>query len=318
MISIQEIRQARERIQSYIVQTPVLRMHTLDHYLNCEVYIKAENMQVTGAFKLRGALNRAFSLSREELERGLVCASSGNHGRGIAYAAKLLGTKATVVMPNTAPAVKVQAIRALGAEVVQCEASERFQVAERICEAQGATLIPPYNDEFVMAGQGTAGLELGEQLPEVNTVILPVSGGGLIGGVSAALKETLPAVRVYGAEPAALPRYSQSLAAGEPTQVPYQQTLADALVSQQPGSKCFPVVRTYVDRVVPVSDEFMLKGMKLLLTEGKILAEPSSCIGIGAVLQGLLPVDRAEKVCFVISGGSVGISQLAMLEEVVL
>lgn len=316
MLTMERIQEARTRIQDYIVETPLLRMYALDKYLHCQVYVKAENMQITGAFKLRGALNRALSLSQEERDRGLVCASSGNHGRGIAYAARLLGTAAVVVMPRTAPQVKVDAIRELGAEVVQCEASDRFDVAERICKERGATLIPPYNDEFVMAGQGTAGLEIGAQCPELDSVVVPVSGGGLIGGVSTALKAVLPSVKVYGAEPAALPRYSRSLAAGKAVQVPYCQTLADALVSQMPGSKCFPVVQAHVDGVVPVSDEFMLKGMKLLLTQGKLLAEPSSCIGMGAVLQGQLSVRPEEKVCFLISGGSVGISQLAVLEDV--
>lgn len=318
MLSIAEIQEASERIRPYIVQTPLLRMYGLDEFLNCKVYIKAENMQITGAFKLRGALNRALSLSEEERRGGLVCASSGNHGRGIAYAAKLLKTRAAVVMPNTAPEIKVKAIRALGAEVVQCEAGSRFDVAERICKERGATLIPPYNDELIMAGQGTVGLEIAEQCPQVDTVIVPVSGGGLISGAAAALKETLPSVKVYGAEPEVLPRYTKSLMAGEPVQVPYRQTLADALVSQLPGSKCFPVVQKYVDQVAPVSEDALLKGMKLLLTEGKLLAEPSSCIGLGAVLQGRLSVGEEEKVCFLISGGSVGISQLDMLKGITL
>ncbi|MBQ1351716.1 MAG: threonine/serine dehydratase [Oscillospiraceae bacterium] len=314
MFSITEIEEAYARIKPYIIETPLFRMPTLDPYLGCEVYLKAENMQITGAFKLRGALNRALSLSSEARSNGLVCASSGNHGRGIAYAAKMLGAKATVVMPYTAPEVKVLAIKALGAKVVQCETSCRFDVAEQICNQQGATLIPPYDDEFVMAGQGTAGLEIAKQCPEIDAVIVPVSGGGLISGVSIALKETSSTMKVYGAEPAALPRYTMSLQAGKPTQVPYRQTLADALVSQKPGNKCFPCVQKYVDQVVPVSDTFLLKGMKLLLMEGKILAEPSGCIGIAAVLQGQLSFQKKEKVCFLISGGSVGIQQLAALE----
>lgn len=316
MLEVGSIREARARISPYIVETPLLRLKPLDAYLGCRVYVKAENMQITGAFKLRGALNRALCLRPEELENGLVCASSGNHGRAIAYAARMLGTKATVVIPYTAPEVKVRAIRRLGAEVVQCAASDRFDVAEQVCREQKATLIPPYNDLYVMAGQGTAGLEILEQAPEIDKVVVPVSGGGLISGVAAAIKETNAAVQVWGAEPAALPRYSESLAAGEAVQVPFQQSLADALVSQKPGPLCFPVVQKCVDRVVPVTDASLLRGMKLLLTEGKLLAEPSSCIGIGAVLQGALPVQPEENVCFLLSGGNVGIDQLAMLEDV--
>lgn len=315
-MDLQSIKAARERIAPYIVQTPLIRLPNLDAWLGCQVYVKCECMQITGAFKLRGAMNKALSLSGEELARGIVAASSGNHGRGIAYAAKALGTKATIVMPYTAPKVKVEAIKALGAEVVQCETSERFDVAERVRAETGATMVPPYNDEAVMTGQGTAGLEIMEQLPEVDAVVVPVSGGGLIGGVSTAIKAMDSRVKVYGAEPANLPRYSLSLAAGSIQKVEQKPTIADALVSQAPGDKCFPYVKANVDGVSPVSDEYVLKGMKLLLCEGKILAEPSSGIGMGAVLEGKLKFKPTDKVCFLISGGSVGLEQLAALRDV--
>ena len=316
MIGIQDILEARKRIRPYIVTTPLIRAANLDEWLGCEVYLKAENMQRTGAFKLRGALNRTLSLPKEKLEHGVVCASSGNHGRGVAYTAKMLGIPATVVIPNTAPAIKVEAIRNLGAETVLCETAERFNIAGKIAEEKGAAMIPPYNDEYVMAGQGTCGLEIAEQCPDLDAVIVPVSGGGLIGGISTAIKSILSETKVYGAEPAVLPRYSKSLAAGERVQVETVPTIADALVSNMPGEQCFPVVRKYVDEVFDVREEDILRGMKLLLTEGKILAEPSSCIGIAAVLAGQVPVKKEDKVCFVISGGSVGISQLAQLENV--
>ena len=315
-MDIQTIKAARERIAPYTVQTPLIRMANLDAFLGCQVYVKAECMQITGAFKLRGAMNRALSLSGEELARGLVCASSGNHGKGIAYAAKALGTKATIVMPYTSPKVKVEAIKALGAEVVQCETSERFDVAERVCAEKGATMVPPYNDEAVMTGQGTAGLEIMEQLPDVNAVVVPVSGGGLIGGVSTAIKSVNCEVKVYGAEPAVLPRYSLSLEAGVPQKVEQKATIADALVSQMPGDKCFPYVKENVDAVYTVGEEYILKAMKMLLCEGKLLAEPSSCIGMAAVLEGKLKFDAEDKVCFLVSGGSVGLEQLSVLQDV--
>lgn len=315
-MDIQTIKAARERIAPYTVQTPLIRMANLDAFLGCQVYVKAECMQITGAFKLRGAMNRALSLSGEELARGLVCASSGNHGKGIAYAAKALGTKATIVMPYTSPKVKVEAIKALGAEVVQCETSERFDVAERVCAEKGATMVPPYNDEAVMTGQGTAGLEIMEQLPDVNAVVVPVSGGGLIGGVSTAIKSVNCEVKVYGAEPAVLPRYSLSLEAGVPQKVEQKATIADALVSQMPGDKCFPYVKENVDAVHTVAEEYILKAMKMLLCEGKLLAEPSSCIGMAAVLEGKLKFDAEDKVCFLVSGGSVGLEQLSVLQDV--
>jgi threonine dehydratase len=316
--SVSDIRAARDRIAPYVVRTPLLRMNALDSFLGCEAYVKAECMQITGAFKIRGAMNKALTLTPDQLERGIVAASSGNHGRGISYAAKLLGARATIVMPRTSPQVKIDAIRSLGAEVILCETPERFRIAEQVRAERGATMVPPFNDEDVMAGQGTVGVEIMEQAPEIDTVIVPVSGGGLIGGVSTAIKALAPGVRVYGAEPAALPRYTKSLAAGKPVTVPYQATIADALAAQTPGDKCFPCVASNVDGFAAVDDAYILKGMKLLLTEGKILAEPSSCIGLGALLQGLIPVKQGDKVCLVLSGGSVGLGQLRILEGVTL
>ena len=317
-LTLKEIQNARSRIAPYIVQTPLLRLSNLDSFLGCEVYAKAECMQITGSFKLRGAMNKMLSLSKEELAHGIVAASSGNHGKAIAYAAKLLGAKATIVMPETAPKIKADAIRSLGAEVVQCDVSERFEVAAELCRERGATMVPPFNDETVMAGQGTAGLEIMEQCPELNAVVVPVSGGGLIGGVSTAIKAVSPSTRIYGAEPAALPRYSASLKADSPIKVEPKESIADALVAQIPGDICFPYVAAHTDGFADVGDDSLLKGWKLLLTEGKLLCEPSSAIGIGAILQGLIPVKKDDKVCFLVSGGSVALEQLDILKEVTL
>ena len=315
-VTLETIREARERIAPYIVKTPLLRLKNLDPFLGCTVYAKAECMQVTGSFKLRGALSKLLSLPREQLARGVVAASSGNHGRAVAYGAKFLGTTAVIVMPRTAPAIKVENIRALGAEVVLCDAAERFKVAAEICAERGAVSVPPFNDEAVLAGQGTAGLEIAEQAPELDMVIAPVSGGGLLGGVSTAVKLFAPHMKVYGAEPAALPRYSASLAAGHPVTVERNASVADALVADTPGDVCFPYVQRYTDGVAAVDDTHLLRGMKLLLTEGKVLAEPASCIGLGAVLQGLIPAAQETKVCFLLSGGSVGLDQLDMLKDI--
>ena len=304
MFSFEEIRKAEERIRPYIVKTPLVRLVNLDPYLHCEVYAKLENLQLTGAFKLRGALNKILSLSEEQLKKGVVCASSGNHGKALAYSAKKLGIPATVVIPTTAAPIKVEAIKALGAEVVQCDVTERFRVAEEVCAEKGAVLVPPYNDELVMAGQGTAGLEIAEQQPDLDAVIVPVSGGGLIGGVSEAIKTAAPGMKVYGAEPAVLPRYSASLAAGERVQVPAVKTVADALVSNMPGEKCFPVVREERGPGLRRGGGIRAEGNEAAPHRGKIFAEPSSCIGIGAVLQGLVPVEEGQKICFLISGGS--------------
>ncbi len=315
-LTINEIQQARERISPHVIKTPLLRMQNLDKYLGCEVYVKAECMQTAGSFKYRGAMNKILSLTGEDLRRGIVAASSGNHGKAIAYACKMLGVMATIVLPYTAAQVKVDMIRSWGAEIVQCDVTERFELAEKICRDRNATLVPPFNDETVMAGQGTAGLEIMEQCPELDAVIVPVSGGGLIGGVATAIKAVSAQTKVYGAEPAVLPRYTASLKAGKPTSVEAKKTIADALVSSIPGNVCFPYVAAHVDAFAGVEEEFILKGMKLLLLEGKLLCEPSSAIGIGAVLQGLLHIQRTDKICFFVSGGSVSLEQIMKLETV--
>ena len=319
MFGKQDIMEARERLAPYIYQTPVLHLQNLDDILGCRVYIKPECMQRTNSFKIRGALNKMLSMPKEELENGVVAASSGNHGKGVAFAAKLLGVKATIVIPDNAPRVKVDGIRKLGAEVVQCKLSERHIIAGQLSERYGYTIIHPYDDYQIIAGQGTLGLEIAEQLPDVNYVVVPIGGGGLIGGVSVAVKSQIPKAQVIGAEPYVLRRYAMSVEAGERVNLEEQKSVADALLTQKPGERNYPIVTGNVAGFVGVKDESMLKAMKLLLMEGKILAEPSSCIGIGAALQGELQkwnVKKSDKVCFVVSGGNVGLDQIKKLEEV--
>ena len=314
-ISLDDIREARERIAPYVIRTPLIRLKQLDSTLGCQVYVKAECMQETGAFKFRGAMNTMLSLNKEELKAGVVAASSGNHGRAIAYAAKMLGSKATIVVPRTASPVKVEAIRQLGAEIILCDAPERHKVAAQVAEERKSILVHPFNDPRVMAGQGTMGLEIMEQCPDLTTVVSPLSGGGLLSGVVTAVKGVAQNVKVYGAEPAVLPRYSKSIEANDRVTVPACATLADALITQTPGDKTFPIIRDKVDKVVDVAEEFIPKAMKLLLMEGKVLAEPSSCIGIAAVMQNLISVKPEDKVCFILSGGNIGFEQVRKLME---
>ena len=315
-LTLEMIRATRERIAPYVVKTPLFRLPALDEYFGCRVFAKAECMQTTGAFKLRGAMNKVLQLPPGELSRGVVAASSGNHGRGLAYAAKALGIPATIVIPDTAPQLKVDNILALGARVVRCGLAERFEVAARLAEESCAVTVPPYNDEDVMAGQGTIGLEVLEQEPAIEKIVVPVSGGGLIGGIATAVKGLRPDVAVFGAEPAAAPRYTVSLREGRPTRVTVEKSVADALVANMPGSICFPYVSANVDGMAAVTDEAILKAHKKLLFEGKLLAEFSSAIGLGAVLEGKIPVRPDENVCFVISGGSISPEQLDLLKNV--
>ena len=314
--TVELIREARERIRCSIEETPLVRVRGLDAAMGCEVYLKLENMQVTYSFKYRGAMNSVLALNEEERCRGIITASSGNHGRAIAYAAKQLGTTAVVVMPKTSPQAKIDAIRHLGAEVILCETSERFRIAAAESEKRGMTYVPPYNYYNVMAGQGTLGLEVMEQRPDLTHIVVPLSGGGLLSGVAAAVKAVSPQTKVIGAEPAEIPRYTKSLAAGEPVAVAQKPTVADALVSTSPGPLCFPVIQKNVDGVAAVDEEMILKGQKLLLMEGKLLAEPAACIGIGAVLQGTLKFTPADRVCFLITGGKVGFEQIERLRDV--
>ena len=313
---IDDVYAAQLRIKPYAIQTPLLRAENLDRFLGCRVFVKAECMQVTGSFKLRGAMNKLLSTPREELERGIIAVSSGNHGRAVAYAAKLFGLRATVIIPDTAARVKADAIRSLGAEMIQCKAEERYDLADKLCCERGGTLFPPFDDHSIMAGQGTAGLEIIEQYPDLDTVIVPVSGGGLLGGVSCAIKELSPKTRVCGVCPEVLPHFVLSMERGEPVAVPQRTSLADALASRQPGKKTFPVVHKYCDGVFGVSEEMILRGVKLILSEGKILAEPSSCLGAAAILAGSIQVRETDNVCLLLSGGNVGWEQLALIKDV--
>ena len=316
MLTIEMIRQAKDRIVPYIYETPLLGIPILDDQLGCQVYVKCENMQKTNAFKLRGAINRLLTLSKEELDKGVVTASSGNHGKAIAYAAKILGVKACVVVPNTIPKIKVDGIISYGAEVIYTAPSEREAVAKSISDERGYTYIASFDDYEIMAGQGTAGLEIMEQLPDVDTMVVPIGGGGLIGGISTSIKEINPNVKVIGVEPTNACRYTKSIQAGKRVTLPSDTaTVADGTATLSPGERNFPIIQRNVDDIVTVDEEYILKGTKLLLNSGKILAEITSGLVIGAVLQDKLKFHPEEKVVFLISGGNIGMEQLIMLYQ---
>lgn len=313
--NITNIEKARDRIEDKIIKTPLIRLENLDEFLGFKVYLKLENLQKTGSFKYRGAMNKILSLNHDELKRGIICASSGNHGKAIAFAARELGIPAIVVMPNTAPDNKIKAIKNLDAEVVLCDAGDRFTIAEELQEKHSMTMAPPFDDYDIMAGQGTCALEIIEAEPNMDFIIVPVSGGGLVGGIGTAIKSKSPDIKVIGAEPKNAAAYTVSFKEGKVSKAEALGTIADALVSVSPGTKNFPIVKNNVDKIVDVSEDYILKGMKLLLTEGKILAEPSSGIGIGGVLENKIEIPKDKKVCFVITGGSVSLEQLKILQD---
>ena len=316
MLTLEEIKKAQARLEPYVYKTPLIRLKNLDQYLHCRVYVKAECMQLTNSFKIRGALNKALQLTPEQLKNGIVTASSGNHGKGVAYAGKMLGVPVTVVIPEHAPKIKLEAVKELGAKVITCEKSQRFVIATKIAEEQQACYIPPFDDYDVMAGQGTAALEILEQLPETTALVSPLGGGGLISGLAVGAKGINHCIKVYGCEPQEFNRYTVSLAAGKPTLIPAGHSIADGIMTMKPGEKNFPIVKQMVDRVCQVKEEFIYKGMKLLLAYGKVLAEPTSSIGMGAVLQGLLEFKQEDNVVFFLSGGNVDLSLIQEIDKI--
>lgn len=306
-VALSDIQQAGERIKPYVKRTPLLRAEKLGELLGCDAYIKPECLQLTGSFKIRGATNKILSMTDEERAKGIIASSSGNHAQGVAFAARMLGIKATIVLPTNAPQVKVDGTRALGAEVVQYGygSIERYKKLYEIVDEKGYTVVHSYNDPMLIAGQGTVGYEIMQDLAEVDTVIVPLGGGGLMAGVAVAIKEINPKIRVIGAEPAAIPRYYASRQAGEPVEVEMKDTVADGLMICVTGSNTYPIIEKYVDEVVTVEDEYIVKALGEIVFRSKVLVEASAAVGVGAVLGGKVKVRPDEKVAFVLSGGNI-------------
>ncbi len=311
--TLADIHQARERLKPHIKRTPILRAEKIEKAVGCQLYLKPETLQVTGAFKIRGALNKALSLPQEAIANGLIATSSGNHAQGIAYAARMLGVKATIVVPVTTPRIKIENTQSLGAEVIlfDGDTAARWKRVCEIAEENHYTAVHGFEDPLVMAGQGTLGCEILEDLAGVDTVIVPLGGGGLISGVATAIKETNPSVRVIGAEPALTPKYYQSRIHGERTSLPLKDTIADGVRISVPGQNPFPIIEKYVDEIVLVEDEHIVAGMRALAKDAKLIAEPAASIGLGALLAGSVKVSPSEKVCLVLSGGNWDLCDLA-------
>ncbi|MBY5357634.1 threonine/serine dehydratase [Rhizobium leguminosarum] len=311
--TIQDIREAQERLKPHIRHTPLLRAEKMESAAGCQLYLKPETLQITGAFKIRGALNKTLSLSREEIANGIIATSSGNHAQGIAYAARLLGVKAILVLPVTTPKIKIENTKALGAEVIlfDGDTAARWKRVYEIAAENGFAPVHAFEDPVVMAGQGTIGCEILQDLADVDTVIVPIGGGGLISGIATAIKELKPSVRVIGAEPALTPKYFQSRINKERTSLPLKNTIADGLRISVPGQNPFPIIERYVDEIVLVEDEHIIAGMRALAKDAKLIAEPAASIGVGALLAGAIDVEPDEKVCAVLSGGNWDLSDLA-------
>lgn len=290
--SIRDIREAQERIRPFIRRTPLLRAEKIEAKCGCELYLKLETLQITGAFKLRGALNCTLLLPRDRTARDLISSSSGNHAQGLSYVARMLGVKVILVLPTTTPTIKVQNTKDLGAEVILFDGdnASRWREVYKIAEKNGYAVVHGFEDPMVMAGQGTIACEILEDLPDVDTVIVPLGGGGLIGGVATAIKETRPSVRVIAAEPALTPKYYQSRLNKQPTSLPLQNTIADGLRLSVPGRNPYPIIENYVDEIVLVDDEHIISAMQVLAEDAKLIAEPAASIGNGALLAGVVKV----------------------------
>jgi threonine dehydratase len=314
MISLDDVRRAARRLDGVAHRTPVLRSATLDRAVGATILCKGEHLQRGGAFKLRGAYNAMASLDPDVRDRGVVAFSSGNHAQAVAIAGRLLGTTATIVMPEDTPSVKVEATEGYGAEVVTYDRyrEDREVVGARLAEERSLTLIPPYEHPQVMAGQGTVALELLEEAGQLDVLLVCVGGGGLIAGCGTAAKGLDPSVRVVGVEPEAGDDTRRSLAAGERVRIPVPRTIADGQQADIPGAMTFAVNQQVVDEVVTVTDEEILDAMVFAFDRMKAVLEPSGACALAAVLAGRLELGGA-RVGVTLTGGNVGVARFCDL-----
>ena len=312
LVTLDAIRDAARRIDSIARRPPVLDVSPVAAR---RLVLKCESMQPGGAFKIRGATNMLMRLTPDQLRRGVITYSSGNHGQAVALAASRLQAPAVIVMPTTAPAIKVEGVKRWGAEVIFAGTTsvDRRTRAEAEAEARGLTMVPPFDHEWIIEGQGTCGLEILEQVPDVEVVVVPIGGGGLVSGVAAAVKLSRPEVGVVGVEPAGAAKMTASLAAGRPVTLDRTESIADGLMPVRPGDLTFAHARAFVDHVVTVEDAAIARAALWLFREAKLVVEPSGAATVAAVLEagaGSPLADPAKLVVAILSGGNVGVETL--------
>jgi len=314
MITLDDIRAAAARIAPIAHRTPVMTSRTFDERSRVQAFFKCENFQRGGAFKIRGAANAVFALDPAVRAKGVVAYSSGNHAQAVALAAAHCGIRATIVMPDDAPSSKLEATRGYGATVVlyDRQREDRSVIGRRIAEETGASIIPPFDHEHVIAGQGTAALELLEEVPDLDSLVVCISGGGLIAGCATAAQALRPSIRVFGVEPADGNDTLLSLQAGKRVSVPPPATIADGLRVQSPGELTFPIVQKRVEHIVLVNDDEIRATMKFLLLRMKLVVEPSGATAAAAVLRGKVPPGLG-RTGIILSGGNVDYDVLASL-----
>ena len=314
-VDLRAVRAARKRIRGRVHRTPLFSATLLGRRAGgVDLHLKAENLQKTGSFKVRGVLNKLLGMGSGERDLGVVTVSAGNHAQALAWGSSSAGVDCKVVMPESAPRAKVDACRGYGAEVVlEGDVFDAFRKARALAEEEGRTFVHPFDDAEIVAGQGTVGLEMAADLPGADAVVVPVGGGGLLSGIAVAVKAVAPETRVYGVEPEGADSMRRSLDRGAPVELDEVDTIADGLGSPMAGELTYPLVRDHVDDVLLVSDDAIAAAMGRLLTFTKLLAEPAGAAGVAALREGRVPVEEGETVAAVLSGGNVDLDRLVEL-----
>src|SRR5271156_125346 len=325
MVNLPHIQSALVRIRKSIYVSPCTRSETFSELTGNSIYLKLENRQRTGAYKERGALNKLLSLTAEERSQGVIAASAGNHAQAVAYHASNLGIRARIVMPLATPLIKVSATRGYGGEVVLHGANydEAYEEAMRLSAQEHLTFVHAFDDDAIIAGQGTLGLELLEQHPDLEVVVVPIGGGGLIGGLGCALKETNPRIQVIGVQPSRVPSVKVALSEGKPVTLPAAVTIADGIAVRRAGERTLPLVQKYVDDIVTVEEEEIANAVLLLLEREKILAEGAGAAALAALVNRRIPSvhssvtreNSGKKIAVVVSGGNIDVTLLARIIE---
>jgi threonine dehydratase len=307
ILTLDDVRAASRRLSARIHRTPVIVCQSFDDACGHQVFFKCENLQRAGAFKIRGALNKLATLTPAERARGVIAFSSGNHAQDVALAARMMGTTAIVCMPKDAPALKLEATRNYGAEIVFYDrlTDDREQLVRELMERTGRVLVPPFDDPAIMAGQGTAALELLEDVPSLDVLLAPVGGGGLLAGCSTVARTLFPGMQVFGVEPDTANDTYLSMRQGERVSIPPPPTIADGLRAMTPGALTFPVLRANLTDVVLVSDDEVRAAVRYLALRAHIVLEPSGAVAAAAVLSGRLPIPHNSRVGVILSGGNI-------------
>ena len=316
MITLSDIQSALSRIRDSVYLSPCARSENFSLITGNSVFLKLDNLQKTGAFKERGALNKLLTLNDQQKALGVIAASAGNHAQGVAYHAGRLGIGARIVMPLTTPLTKVSSTKSYGTQVILhgTNYDEAYEEAVRLAQQKNLTLIHAFDDDAVIAGQGTLGLEILYQHPDIEAVIAPIGGGGLIGGVACALKESNPAIQIFGVQPAAIPSMKAAVAAGKPITLPAAKTIADGIAVRRSGDRTLPLVQKYVDDIVTVDDEEIANAILLLLEREKMLAEGAGAAAFAALLNHKLPI-HGKKVVVLVCGGNIDVTLLSRIIE---